>query len=639
MDQEYTGWIDIPVVDAIEYFSGILATFLKWGTHYAQFIGLLGLCWGAFKLANSRFTVKDFWWDTLYKWLIFLLVLNLYVPITVGISVVSNKIGIQAGNGKETICQALKNMKASIMSDLAKEQQWEEELSVELKTNFDNLDLPALEQNQSYSSYMDSVYDAVNAHKFKSRNQKKEAKQLVDDYKNKKANQSIYGARTLKAIDDILIEKEVDGSKGDNLIDSYVDLNIWLKDEYGEDTYYLSPAALLRLAALGTQILWDQNQLLLTADLDEVEESDINFMKKGFSKFTTSLAHVPSMIMTILCCIALIVCIIFTDIQYVMCIIEYTIVTGIGAFFIPFILFDGTKELPKKLVPVFMGFMMKMIVMDIIMFFIFNELIINTIQIITDDAGMNWVTWAQQIFFVFIAFILSANGPKIAQTIMTGQPQLSMGEFVQMAGAVAGTAMGVGRATSKAAKTTGHIAKEGTRKAAQTAVNAHGGISKMASAAKTASEGVKEMGGTKSEQRKAGAKGMFATLSGDIADKVRNKGNQFLHGGGKTGSSGGYGNTGAQAHQRSGQNTSNQIAEGESRTLSNTSNPKFQTATRFDERTQSLVNQKRSEFYDEKREQGKNIGAEIAKQYAERKESTQKKDDSLPDNLTGNERL
>lgn len=31
MPHTITGWIDIPVEQAIEYFSGVLATFYKWG--------------------------------------------------------------------------------------------------------------------------------------------------------------------------------------------------------------------------------------------------------------------------------------------------------------------------------------------------------------------------------------------------------------------------------------------------------------------------------------------------------------------------------------------------------------------------------------------------------------------------------
>lgn len=63
-----------------------------------------------------------------------------------------------------------------------------------------------------------------------------------------------------------------------------------------------------------------------------------------------------------------------------------------------------------------------------------------------DVGSINWVEFAGQLFFCFIAFILATNEPKIAQTIVTGQPQLSMGEFVQMAGSVLAGAKLAGKA-------------------------------------------------------------------------------------------------------------------------------------------------------------------------------------------------
>ena len=643
MNQNFNGWIDVPVIDAIEYFSGILSTFFGLAVHYAQFIGLVGLCWSAFKLANSRFTIRDFWWDTLYKWLLFLLMMNLYVPVTAGIAYIGNKIGIEAGNAKDTIILSLENMKTSIQKDLDLEKRWEEELSVELKSNFDNLELPTIEQNQNYTDYINSVYDSIGTTKFNSSQEKKKAKAIVDEYKNRKTGQSIYGAKTLKALDEILIERKIDGTKGDSLLDSYVDLDIWLYDRNGDRTNYLSCGSLLRLTTLCCQILWEKNQLRLTTDLASIEEDkDIKFMKQTYAKLESTIHHIPKTIMTMIICIALIVCIIFSDIQYLMCILEFTIVVGIGAFFIPFILFDGTKELPKKIVPVFTGYMIKLIVMNIIIFFIFNELIVNTIKTISGSGEMSWVDFAGNIFFCFISFVLSSNGPKIAMTILTGQPQLSMGEFVQMAGSVAAASIGAGKVAGKVATGTAKAGKEGVRKTAQGIVNTHGNISKLKSAATSASDSVKELGGTNAQARKAAAKGVFATASADLKDKFHNAGNNFLHGDGKKGNSGaGSGGHGSQAHQRNGQNSSRDLPQGASRTLSDTSNPTFKNATRYDEATGQNVNMTRNEFYAEKRSQGKNIGMDVALDLMEKakdKNQVQKKDSSLGESLTGGER-
>ncbi len=639
----YTSWIDIPVVEAIEYFGGCLKSFYGWANHYAIAIGIVGLCWSAFKLVNSRFTIRDFWWDTMYKWLLFLLMMSAYPIFTMGLSAIGNRIGISAGGGKQAIVDALASMKKTIEADLATQQRLANELQGELQAQVENFtfDTP-FTKAEDYNDFLDKVSEQINVTKFDSKKAKKAAQEKIEIYRDKNKYHSVYGRRTLEALNAILIPKMVDGTDGEPIIDSYVDLNIWLKNSDGTDSYYLSPAALFRVSLLGCQVLWEKNQISYNMEMDELDEEDVNFMKKGMNKLGASIAHIPSMIMTILSCIALICCTIFAEIQYIMTILEYTIIMGLGAFFIPFILFDGTKEMPKKLIPVFTGFLVKMIVITICMFYVFYLFIETAINIMGDNGGMNWVTFATLLFNGLICFVLTQNAPKIAQTLLTGQPQLSMGEFVQALGTAAFGArtMAKGVATTgKVAAKAGHVAKEGTRKAAQGYVNARGGITKMVGAAKAASDGVKELGGTNAQARKAAAKGMFATFTGSVSDKIQNAGNNFLHGGGKgSGGHGGGSSGGAQAHQRSGQNTSHNLGPGDSRTLNNNSNPNFQTATRYDEATQSLTNMRRSEFYSEKWDQGKNIGSDIALKMMVESEKKKKSPAKLPDNLTGKTR-
>ena len=638
MQHAYTGWIDIPVVQAIEYFSGVLVQFYKWGCHYAYGVAVIGLCWSAFKLINSRFTVKEFWWDTLYKWLAFMLMMAIYPMLTLAMSSVANRIGVDAGSAKQAIITSLKSMKESIEEDLAVQQGWANDLEEELKSRFEDFTFETeFGSSENYNDYIDNLSDEIKIAQFDSKAAKKNAMELVNVYREKNKYHSLYGARTLAAINDILVTEEVDGTKGEPLTESYVDLNIWIKDKNGDDTCYLSPAAIMRVTVLGCQILWEKNQLKYAIDMDNLDAEDVNFVEKGMNKIGRSFSQIPTMLMSMLCCIILIACGIFACIQYLMTILEYIIITGIGAIFIPFILFDGTKEMPKKLIPVFTGFVIKIIVITICMFYVFYMFIQSTVEIMADNGGMNWVTFVTIVFSSVIAFVLTQNAPKIAMTLMTGQPQLSMGEFVQAAGTMAfGAKLG-----AKAIKTTGHLAKEGIRKTAQGTVNTAGGITKVVQAGKAASSGVKELGGDKSQQRSAMTKGMFAAASTDLKDKFKNAGNNFMHGVAKSGGGSGGGSGGTQAHQRSGQNSSGRVGPGDSRTLNDTSNPKFQNATRFDEKTNSNVNMTHKEFFDEKSAQGKNIGNNVAlkmMEEAEKKQQAQKVQTTLPDNLTGEER-
>lgn len=625
----YTSWIDVPVVEAIEYFGGCLKSFYGWANHYAFSIGLIGLCWSAFKLVNSRFTIKDFWWDTLYKWILFLLMMAAYPVFTMGISTVGNHIGITAGGGNQAIVDTLSALKNSIEKDLATQKRLANDLQVEIQSEIENFtfDTP-FTKAEDYNDFIDKASEQIKVTKFNSKKAKERAQQKIDEYRHQNQYHSIYGKKTLEAINKVLVPKMVDGTDGIPIIDSYVDLNIWLKNEDGSDSFYLSPAALFRVSLLGCQILWEKNQLSYSIEMDDLDAENIYFMKKGFNKMSASFAHIPSMIMSILCCISLICCTIFAEIQYIMTILEYTIIMGLGAFFIPFILFDGTKEMPKKLIPVFTGFLIKMIVITLCMLFVFYLFIETTIDIMSDSGGMNWVTFATLLFNSLLCFVLTQNAPKIAMTLLSGQPQLSMGEFVQALGTAAlGT-----RSITKGATTTGHsiiksgyILKEGSRKVAQGYINAHGRMTRVLSAGQTASTNVKELGGSDNLAKKASGKGMFAAFTGNIVDQIHNEGNNFLHGGGKNSRSHKINSgNGSQAYQRSGQKTSHNLSSGASRTINNFSNPNFQNATRFDEDTQSLTNMRRSEFYSEKREQGKNIGSNVALEIMDKAEKEQK---------------
>ena len=74
---------DLPLVQTLEYFGGVMAQGYKWAAFYGNLFGLIGLVWSGFKVAMSRMTVKDFWWDTIFKWVGYLLLLNLYPAIVI----------------------------------------------------------------------------------------------------------------------------------------------------------------------------------------------------------------------------------------------------------------------------------------------------------------------------------------------------------------------------------------------------------------------------------------------------------------------------------------------------------------------------------------------------------------------------
>ncbi len=644
-------WIDLPVVEAIEYFGGVIGQAYKWATRYALLFGLFGIIWSGYKVMMSRMTIKDLWWDTLFKWIGFILLMTLYPGLSIAFSSIGNQIGLNAGGGKEAIIEGLTNLRNTIKQDLKTQERWANGLESDLTTKIEGLTLTTdFKNSDSYADYLNRVSDEIDAYKFDSNKDKKAAQQLVENYKDNAKYTIMFGAQTLSALERVLIEREMDGTKGDDLTNTYVDLDIFLRNAEGNQTYYISPSALLKVSLLSCQIMWEKENTIFNKISDDISsDEDLGVFDKATAQIAHQFARLPQMIMVFFCCIVLILATIFAEIQYVMTILEYTMVVGIGAIFIPLMLFDGTKDIPKKLIPVFISFLVKIMVITICIMFVYYTIIENCIHNIADDGGMNLTKVGEIAFEAILCYILTQNAPQIAETILTGQPKLSMGEALQGAGTALATAGGIKNVATGAART-----------AYNKGSDAIGEAKKMKAAAQAASGSVGE-GASKGKKVLAAIGGAGAVASADLKDKMKAKAEKFSKGhssipvldkamqmsglssssGG--GGAGGSGSGGASAHQMTGQDK-------DGNPLSNTSNPNFATATKFDEKTGGQRSMTHKEFNREKTRQGDEIGiqygkkmkakqeAKEAKRKAKEAKKANKKNSSLPENISGNER-
>ena len=460
-------WVDLPIVDAIDYFQGTLCWFMNFARKYGFFFGLIGLIWTAIRLVNSRIELRSAWWDSVSKWFIFILLINFYWGGTNFISMLSNEIGLTAGNGKTTIINNFMVLKNDIEAKLNLEKQWANGLT-DLVNKELGLELEYLGSNQDVDSYVhhvNSVSDNMKNIKFSSKEQKKKFEAIKKEYMKTKPedDQTIWGANTLRTLNSVLIVSSADGSKKTDLTGAYVtdkpELNIWLKDSDGNKTNYFSSSAVLRIGVLAAQLIWEKASMEIIPEINEDGETEYTVKKE--QKF--KINRIGNYVMAGICAGCIVVSVIFALIQYVMCILEFTIVQAIGAGFIPFYLWDGTKDIPKKLIPVFIGFAIKILVMVICLIFVINMYLnFATEQISPDSGSMSWPVFAECLFICILSYVLTSNAPKIAMTILTGQPQLSMGEFVQGAAAAAGTAV----AAKNLASTVTSPAREAAKKKA-----------------------------------------------------------------------------------------------------------------------------------------------------------------------------
>lgn len=438
-------WVDLPIINAIDYFQGVLCYFLNFARKYGSFFGLIGLVWTSIRLINSRIDMRSAWWDTLSKWFIFLLLINFYWAGTNFISLLSNEVGLNAGSGKATIINNFTSLKNRIEAELKLQEKWANGLTDLINAEL-GIELDYIEPGQDVYDYLWQLdgSDEVSSYKFSSKQQKKEFNKKLEAYMKSMpdSENTIWSAQTLEALNSVLIMTSADGGSKTDLTDAYVtdkpELNIWLKDSDGNATTYFSSSAIFRIGILTSQIIWEKALMDITPET--TEDGEVEYSIKKNKKF--SAKKIGTYIMAGICCVCIIAAVAFALIQYVMCILEFTIVQGIGAGFIPFYLFDGTKDIPKKLVPVFTGFAIKILVMVICLMFVINMYLTFAADQISPSSGnMGWPAFGECIFICLLSFILTSNAPKIAMTLLTGQPQLSMGEFVQAAGAFMGGAM------------------------------------------------------------------------------------------------------------------------------------------------------------------------------------------------------
>lgn len=610
---------DLPLVQTLEYFGGVMAQGYKWAAFYGNLFGLIGLAWSGFKVAMSRMTVKDFWWDTIFKWVGYLLLLNLYPAIVIGIGGIAGEIGIKAGGAKDAIVSELKAMRSSIEADLATVNSIEAGNDEDAKSRLDEHSPKSLGDKDSYNDFVEKASGAIPGLKGGNRWDSNEMNRKLSEQRHDKSDdenkkfKSLFQAETFKAINAILGDRNLDGTKiGDNT-DTYISLDIFIKDADGNETFYLSPGALLRMTLLAANIMHSKNTSAFIQRNEEIDAAKLNPFVSAGRTIQSGMQFVLDGIVVWFCVIVLALCVIFALVQYIMTVIEFTIVAAVGVIFIPAILFDGTKDIPKKLVPVFISFMVKMIVITLCLMFVYYLIIEFTINTITSD-GFDIVWLLVDVAFnAVLSYVMTQNAPKIAQTILTGQPQLSMGEFVAAAGTAAATAGGMKAASANA-----------VRGAVNTGTNIAGEAGKINSARKNAARQVARLGGNRKQGNMAAFKAMGAVATSDLKDRVKSgfekfsKGHDSIPGwdkvkqmaglgGGGHGASGGSG--GASAHGISGQgSTAGHAGE----TLGTSSNANFKTATKFDERTGSQRNMTHKEFMDEKNRQGKMAGDNAA---------------------------
>jgi type IV secretion system protein TrbL len=286
-------------------------------------------------------------------------------------------------------------------------------------------------------------------------------------------------------------EKENNGESFD--VSSFIE-----EDLFHEETKYIRPNGMVKLIMMVCGEIWN----------------NANSEGRGIGQ----------MIMDALCVIAVVLCGIFGSVQYFVGALEFSLVTAIGVIFLPFMLWDGTKFITEKFIGALLGFFLKMLFLTICLLFMYYGFLELTLRPYTGALE-------QIIYFIFSAvfyMMITQNGPKLAVTLLTGTPQMSLMEVAQAAGAYGGAAM-VGK---KAAGTVAGAAGRGAARGGFAAAGAH-------ARAKGAADFVKSEGGTKKDQSAAYRSSVMSSMKEGAAGRAANVGRSLLTGGSGVGHGGG----------------------------------------------------------------------------------------------------
>lgn len=561
---------DTPLLSGIEYFINTFSAFSVVAGYLAIILGLTGVLWNAFRLWFGTQQVRKACIDIGLKFLTYTCVLMIYGSVVSGVMTFSTNLGLYAGNGYYNTRLTMNNMYVNLKNETkaasdALEKYYKATAAAGKVITDDTVKL--LAKNTGYTT--DEIMEKVKAESIEFRetmNLTAVGKQvgaaggaaagvaigaaigtaipvvgnivggligglvgsIAGWFGGSKAGSAIenYSAtsavfsnamniqemvmlgkilqgdyrdefRLMKALDEVITPV----TNEDGTISYIYDPVIELKGTTGTPLKILSPGAIIK-----TGILW-ASLIKSIESQDYISESE-TFVERKIDEGFNSLT---SWLMQMILILGINFSMIFATIQYVLAVFEYFIVTSMGVIFIPCILFDGTKTYASKLIMLFLSFFVKITVTIMCLFFVVNMFSASASVIISSGHPCSMANFAFLLFTIFLGFILTQNAPKVAMTMLNGNPELSMGEFLHAAASI-----GFGARLGARASDFAH------KKAAPVVKGANAGIAEGAAAAAGAWKGAGEAGagfGTKFKMAAgAGFKQTASAWSSGIKD-------------------------------------------------------------------------------------------------------------------------
>lgn len=315
----------------------------------------------------------------------------------------------------------------------------------------------------------------------------------------------------------------------------------------------------------------------------------------GIQGLGTFIKAIPDMIMALIVGFVFLACMVMCCIQYITGTIEYSFLMAVGVFFIPMMLWDGSKFIFEKLIGSFINITVKLMIITIALYLASLGIIeiLKNMYILTEGktSGINPIEFYVTVFFESIMFkMICDSAPTIAEFLCGGSPRLSFGEFAQAAHNVGNTASSVGGGAARVAGAGAGAAIGGASAAMQNGMNAAGnakaagggaGAQVMAGLATGGTSLAKSLGHGMGDMAKAavgGGKGIASNLESMISPGKPLSAEGV--GGGFGGGGGGFGGGGKSNERLNGDGSrqSDGRFEGDSKLMSSSNSTRVEGA-------------------------------------------------------------
>ena len=158
------------------------------------------------------------------------------------------------------------------------------------------------------------------------------------------------------------------------------------------------------------------------------------------------LTNAAQVLLCVIALLAMMICAAIVVLQYIMAMVEYQILVGVGILLVPFALFDKTRFITEKFVGAIFGHLIK-IILIIVIIGVFSSAFVSLAKM---DFTGSLDQIVKYVFTMLLYAILASSVPAIATGILSGSPSLTgdtvlntartVMQGIQTAGVIAGAA-------------------------------------------------------------------------------------------------------------------------------------------------------------------------------------------------------